>query len=87
MLKNIFNLFNNLQYKFELYYSNKIDKLEHFFLMSILLLPCIFIPIWYVKPILSIIIASIKEFIDWRFRNKEWDWQDWLYGVLAGFIQ
>lgn len=86
MLQKILKLFNNLQHKFELYYNNKIDKLEHFFLMSILLSPCIFSSIWYIKPTLSIILASVKEFIDCKFRGKVWDWQDWLYGVFAGFI-
>lgn len=63
------------------------DKLEHYFVMSILVLPISLIwKCWWLTLLISVVGASLKEFIDVKFRNKTWSWLDWAWGVMGGVV-
>lgn len=64
------------------------DKLEHYFVMSLLLFPITMIfNIWWITLLSSFIIGSIKESVDVIWRSKEWSYGDLLWGVMAGIVQ
>ena len=64
------------------------DKLEHFFVSSILILPVSVIwHNWIYTLICAVFIALLKESIDKWVRRSEWSWIDFIWTVLAGIIQ
>lgn len=75
---------NKIQYYIENVLQK--DKLEHFFIISIILIPITLFHIWWLKPLCALLISLIKEIIDLKIRKTGWDWLDIFYGVLAGII-
>ena len=64
------------------------DKLEHFFVASILILPISVIwHNWIYTLICAVLIALLKESIDKWVRRSEWNCIDFIWTILAGIIQ
>ena len=64
------------------------DKLEHFFVASILILPVSVIwHNWIYTLICAVFIALLKESIDKWVRRSEWNWSDLIWTITAGLIQ
>lgn len=80
------NYLTQLQSKIESYLQK--DKLEHFFVMSLLVLPVSLIwHSWWLTLLTAAFGATAKEYVDVQYRGKQWDWLDWLYGIYAGLLQ
>lgn len=64
------------------------DKLEHFFVASILILPIsVIYHNWIYTLICAVFIALLKESIDKWFRRSEWNWGDFVWTIMGGVIQ
>ena len=78
----------NLQAAIERYYSTRTDKLIHFFVFSLFLVPVSLVfQSWLVVVAVVLIGASLKEAFDKFVKRTTWDWEDWAYTVLAGLVQ
>ena len=64
------------------------DKLEHFFIASILILPISVIwHNWIYTLICAVLMAGLKEGIDKWIRRSEWNWIDIIWTVAGGVVQ
>ena len=76
--------------KIQSWIENKLekDKLEHFFVASVLILPVsVIYHNWIYTLICAVFIAGLKESIDKWVRRSKWNWIDFIWTILAGIIQ
>lgn len=87
-MKQLFNNFKSIIDSIQSWVESFLekDKLEHFFIMSIILIPIGLFHIWWLKLLCALLIGVIKEIIDLKIRKTKWDWLDIFYGGLAGII-